>query len=339
MPTLAEIYSAIDSAKRRGSDFVRNPGASLQQMLGYANDRARVLNEQTSAATQEFIDTGKLYGPKSEALAMKMAEGYNPAGIFIGPNAAIFNKGMAAKALQMEKAGASPEDIWSATGTFRGPDKQWRQEISDKESALTEGAKARFTPGTIQLSEGKFVGSVPKAIEHPQLMEAYPSWMKDIEVRESPMLEGGSFVTREHILDPNRRVGIMQVSQSGENPKSTMLHEIQHAIQNKEGFARGGSVERVAKNFMDYANPEWIEYAKSLPNYKNQLTPTAKQEFIDAYVKMRLGHPEDVYLKLAGEAEARAVQNRMDMTDQERRATYPYKSYDVPLKDLIVKYR
>lgn len=83
MPTLADIYSAIDSAKRRGSDFVRNPGASLQQMLGYANDRARNLNEQTAAATQEFIDTGKLYGPKSEALAMKMAEAYNPIGMTV----------------------------------------------------------------------------------------------------------------------------------------------------------------------------------------------------------------------------------------------------------------
>jgi len=62
---------------------VRNPGASLQQMLGYANDRARNLNEQTAAATQEFIDTGKLYGPKSEALAMKMAEAYNPIGMTV----------------------------------------------------------------------------------------------------------------------------------------------------------------------------------------------------------------------------------------------------------------
>jgi hypothetical protein len=52
-------------------------------MLGYANDRARNLNEQTAAATQEFIDTGKLYGPKSEALAMKMAEAYNPIGMTV----------------------------------------------------------------------------------------------------------------------------------------------------------------------------------------------------------------------------------------------------------------
>ena len=56
---------------------MRNPGASLQQMLGYANDRARNLNEQTAAAAQE----GASYGPASQALAMKMAEGYNPVGM------------------------------------------------------------------------------------------------------------------------------------------------------------------------------------------------------------------------------------------------------------------
>ena len=36
MPTLADIYSAIDSAKRRAGDFLSNPGTSLEQMLGYA---------------------------------------------------------------------------------------------------------------------------------------------------------------------------------------------------------------------------------------------------------------------------------------------------------------
>ena len=79
MPTLADIYSAIDSAKRRGSDFARNPGASLQQMLGYANDRARNLNEQTAAAAQE----GASYGPASQRLGQSLAEGYNPMGMVV----------------------------------------------------------------------------------------------------------------------------------------------------------------------------------------------------------------------------------------------------------------
>lgn len=79
MPTLADIYSAADSFKRRLSDAAMNPGASLQQMLGYANDRARVLNEMTSAAAQEK----DLYGPANQALGQKLAEAYNPAGMVV----------------------------------------------------------------------------------------------------------------------------------------------------------------------------------------------------------------------------------------------------------------
>ena len=41
MPTLADIYSLIDSTKRRGADLIRNPGASLQQMAGNAIDKAK----------------------------------------------------------------------------------------------------------------------------------------------------------------------------------------------------------------------------------------------------------------------------------------------------------
>lgn len=77
MPTLADIYSAADSFKRRLSDAAMNPGASLQQMLGYANDRARALNEMTSAAAQEK----DLYGPATQALGQKLAEAYNPVGM------------------------------------------------------------------------------------------------------------------------------------------------------------------------------------------------------------------------------------------------------------------
>ena len=77
MPTIADIYSAIDSAKRKGADFIQNPGASLQQMVGYANDRAGAFNQLTNEATDE----GMTYGPKTRQLAGQMAETYNPAGI------------------------------------------------------------------------------------------------------------------------------------------------------------------------------------------------------------------------------------------------------------------
>jgi len=45
----------------------------------------------------------------------------------------------------------------------------------------------------------------------------------------------------------------------------------------------------------------------------------------------------DLYRKLAGEAEARAVQKRRNLTDEERRAIFPLQSYDVPINELIFK--
>jgi GNAT superfamily N-acetyltransferase len=81
MPSLADIYSAINTAKRKGADFVQNPGTSLQQMLGNANDSARALNEQDRATTDEFLATRKLNGPLQMQSAMDMAGAYNPVGM------------------------------------------------------------------------------------------------------------------------------------------------------------------------------------------------------------------------------------------------------------------
>ena len=80
MPTLADIYSAIDSAKRRGSDLIRNPGASLQQIAGYGMDRANAARDQLYQATEE---EGIGYGPKTQALAKQMAATYNPIGMTV----------------------------------------------------------------------------------------------------------------------------------------------------------------------------------------------------------------------------------------------------------------
>ena len=83
MPTLADIYSAIDSAKRRAGDFVGNPLAGLAQMYGNANDRARAFNELNTQAAQESMQQGQMFGPKTRQLANSLAEAYNPVGMIV----------------------------------------------------------------------------------------------------------------------------------------------------------------------------------------------------------------------------------------------------------------
>ena len=87
MPTLADIYSAIDTAKRRASDFLQNPGTSLEQMVGYANDRARNYNQQMVSAAQGFGAPVRGTQPTPEQQAamqgsmQDVAGAYNPTGM------------------------------------------------------------------------------------------------------------------------------------------------------------------------------------------------------------------------------------------------------------------
>ena len=83
MPTLADIYSAADSLKRRLADTMANPATSLQQMIGYGNDRARAFNQQGDAALSEWQNTKKLNGPQQMDLSEQFASGYNPVGMTV----------------------------------------------------------------------------------------------------------------------------------------------------------------------------------------------------------------------------------------------------------------
>ena len=56
--------------------------------------------------------------------------------IFIGPKAKTFHKGRSGMAVAMEEAGRTPQEIWLATGTFRGADGILRQEIDDRAAKL-----------------------------------------------------------------------------------------------------------------------------------------------------------------------------------------------------------
>ena len=89
MPTLADIYSAINTAKRKASDFVQNPGTSLQQMVNNANDRARVYNEDSRVAGGAITARAKGQQPTPEQLAAEQrqmdafANAYNPIGMTV----------------------------------------------------------------------------------------------------------------------------------------------------------------------------------------------------------------------------------------------------------------
>jgi hypothetical protein len=116
MPTLADIYSAINTAKRKTSDFVQNPAISLEQMLGYANDRARDYNQQLTLSAQGFGAPARGQQATPEQLAAQqsvmdtMASAYNP----MGMTSKMPNYGTTHRPMTVESGAARLHDLTTA---------------------------------------------------------------------------------------------------------------------------------------------------------------------------------------------------------------------------------
>jgi len=233
-------------------------------------------------------------------------------------------------------------------------------------------------------------------IKHPELQASYEQLPRGVKVVPTPEYEQmASYEAPKRELDWQLgEGGTIRVPTNEPTPIDVYAHELQHAVQAKEGFARGGSpknltpeiaqarydlqeTERQMRNLQDKASDEaryYIAKAQKEPEYKkfideaftkykNQfgeksdknpfgvdLNDAVKFHLIeqdglvnrlgekaDSLRKLARLDPEEAYHRLAGEAEARAVQERLNMTDAERRAKFPYQSYDVPINELIVR--
>jgi hypothetical protein len=344
---LGEIFSAGNVAKRKLTDLLGNPLLSAQQFVGNINDRARNLNEMTSAAAREGMD----YGPATQRLAGLMAEGYNPVGMFIGPSSKMFNKDMALKASQMSKKGATPQEIWQTTGTVKGPDGQWRQEISDKASKYDPDAlkELKENPQFDYLKDTQPLGGV---LEHPELYKAYPD-VGDIPVHFMP---GERMNGAYAAYAPKTNRMTLKDSLDPQKARSSTLHETQHAIQELENFAVGGNPRDFAKiayeanQQIDTLNSKMSDLVKLMdnPNITKQEKEALRNQYEDV-MNQRMSlvsnaqiDPKEAYWNLMGEAEARLTQRRMDLGPRQRRANFPFEytgetgyGLDVPLEGLI----
>lgn len=282
----------------------------------------------TPEATELAINA--LPFPRTAGKVALMGAGVVPgmeAAMFIGPTAKTWDKAAAATAQKLEKAGADPKAIWRETVNLKGLDGMWRQEIDDSAANLIENKTARdfmAGPGPAEYPLGPIGGF----LEHPLMNKAYPDAMQ-IKARLVKG-NGGSYI-------PNTGFG-EGFNLPSIGTKSTTLHELQHAIQQREGFAKGGSPSEFAGQNTDRALKELIaQQTQGLDPFSSQ-AQSIRDKLFDSLAKDdAIGYPQKLYRRLAGEAEARATQARMNMTPAERRATFPYDSYDVPVNELIVR--
>lgn len=271
-------------------------------------------------------------------------------------------------AREMAASGAPREAIWSKTGWFQGADQKWRFEIPDN--------TAGFKPGW-----SKDVEDLSQRFEHPELYSAYPPtadiqlermepsdvWGRDAGVRglyREPVV-----TDRGDVISPPE-IGV-NVKMDMADRRSTTLHELQHDIQRREGFAIGGSpdspeVRAAAQERQDTAKANADKIFNDLSDQRDayvdaqiaqgrprkdattiagefwEQNPKLKDQWDDAFTA--LFHPRSIadyrrnaYRQLAGEVEARNVQTRQNMSPSMRRQIPPWESEDVR-GDQIVRF-
>ncbi|MBR4294145.1 MAG: hypothetical protein IKT53_04080 [Bacteroidaceae bacterium] len=329
-------------------------------------------------------------------------------------------------AREMEEAGKDAKAIKIATGWERGADGKWRYEVMDgfvfdKEGNIDFGKRKprelgdykrykellrkknalAFEGKELPVEENEEFSNLSKIwrntrphnserlkdfIDAPELFDAYPA-LRDIVVKfEREGEENGSYSRTSNTITVNPKL-------SNEQMVSVLVHEIQHAVQHYEGFARGGNTDSVKTKKsalksdvaplyeMMLETPEWAEKQRLQKRWFDETDDAkiaeieARVEEIDnsgvlegiealqAELQKKYGldrtvgriisspYAEDAeiwnelpesfndrfeaYRSLAGEVEARNVQGRMGMTQEERRNSLAVETEDVAREDQI----
>lgn len=118
-----------------------------------------------------------------------------------------------------------PQALWRQHGYDVGAEDKGRWEINDQLSYLLK-------------NNPKFKGELGQVLEHPELFRAYPELKKlPLDMRISAAEEaGGSFTPGSRQLAVRAR--------TPEEARSVLLHEVQHGVQDIEGFAPGANLSK-----------------------------------------------------------------------------------------------
>lgn len=283
---------------------------ALERFIARIRGKDAYLAVEQRQAAERLRDmlTGELkraYGTdvKGEA-AVESGEGKRHS--LAGANSRTADLNSLGGAYQMYQNGVSMDTIRKRTGWWLGKDGKWRYEISDKEM--------RFNPeGYVDNPQ-----TVGDYVKHDRLFAAYP-WIMDVNVLMSENVAGdpnslGRYVPSENFIE-------LKTGVPTEKTKHVLIHELQHAIQNKEHFTNGTNSTVTSRYIVNLA----YNNVKNNPEFKAEKSPRGKMDYIIGYLEARMdANFDDIakyyYSRNHGEIEAQYVDKRLDMSDNARKA-------------------
>ena len=253
-----------------------------------------------------------------------------------GPKSALWNEPEAIRAQELEVPGnKTDKEIHYLTGTSRAGDNFQRQELSDVGALVNPGffEVYKVHPQAI----GKLTHQLPDVYEHTSIYDAYPS-LRKVNVQVANLGKASA-----QYDDVNKILTI----DSGilHNPrlvKEAIEHEIQHEIQDIEGWEKGGNSEmfpskkvvetaQFLEKIMQQYNVSAEEAAKM---YKKQfLLPHKVDPQAIRYANELQGgllpntDPIERYQHIHGEIEAETPLGRSDLEQNQLHRFYPWEKH------------
>lgn len=318
--------------------------------------------------SMDAIDKGN-YGEAAENLVGGPGGGMLES-MFIGAGAKNAPSLFLKPAMEDLNAGVPKKKVWEDWGWFAGKDGAMKTEISDrtadlnmdagewprrvqgapfkpKEEARLPTAGGNYDPGQLGLDMATPPLSAPNnfgtLFKHDNLFEAYPEvGLADYQARSAAPGQYSGVYYKPDEDSPHGTIKATGPRPTPEGfkkePKDVVgvsLHEAQHAIQDIEGWGRGGnpqesglrnqglSMKLRARDELKQMEEDGVDAAD--PRYQQLVRIASTRETSGGNEVPYLG-----YLSLAGETEARNVQTRRDFTGPERRAKAPWETEDIP---------
>jgi hypothetical protein len=139
--------------------------------------------------------------------------------------------------------GMGREALRRNTGWFEGIDGKWRIEISDEAGQFIQPLEELVESPSFGTPTIYKLGDV---YSHPLLYEIYPE-AANIDFVYRPIFMDFLGETQGSYDGKNQ----IQITPYAEDASSTLLHEIQHWVQQTEGFAEGGNQKSAANAILD----------------------------------------------------------------------------------------
>jgi hypothetical protein len=177
--------------------------------------------EQDQAVANSFNSAAVVGGTSSVA-----SRPANSLGVFGGMYSKTADHAARKEAQRLEAEGADANTIRAATGWFKGADQKWRYEIPDTHFVVLDDAAV----------------DVGGKVTHNRLFEAYPQ-LRDLVYNEADL--GGAYGQYWKGVDAETGENLKGISTdakiNSDQRRSTMIHELQHAVQDIEGFEPGSN--------------------------------------------------------------------------------------------------